>query len=114
LHGYISDSEKVNLLKKSDVFIFPTFCEAFGIVVLEAMENGLNIIASDLPVFKEIFGSSIEYFEKGNCIDLAKKMQLKNIGDQSKYKNILEKYSYENFYIKCKQVFNVINNEGEK
>ena len=37
---------------KADIFLQPSKSETFGIVVLEAIETGLSVIASDIPAFK--------------------------------------------------------------
>ncbi len=41
-------------LEMSDIFVFPTLLEGFGIVLVEAMFKKLACIASDLEVIKEI------------------------------------------------------------
>lgn len=40
-------AEKTEEYRKSDVFVFPTLNEAFGLVLLEAMEHALPCIATD-------------------------------------------------------------------
>jgi len=44
------------LFATSDVFVFPTLNEGFGMVLVEAMCFGLPIVASDLPVIREVVG----------------------------------------------------------
>lgn len=44
LTGRISDTEKDLIFKKSDIFVFPSLCEGFGIVILEAMKHGMPSI----------------------------------------------------------------------
>lgn len=43
------------LLAESDLFLFPSRWEGQGLVLLEAVAAGLPFIASDLPVFREMF-----------------------------------------------------------
>jgi glycosyltransferase involved in cell wall biosynthesis len=45
-----------DILKALDVFVFPSYREGFGLALLEAMASGVPIVASDIPVFKEIGG----------------------------------------------------------
>ncbi len=40
--------------RRSDVFVFPTFADGFGLVLLEAMACGLPVIASEASVAPEI------------------------------------------------------------
>ena len=60
--GYLTDEEIVMLYKTCKAFIFPSLYEGFGIPPLEAMTVGSkNIIVSDIPVLREIYGNSVNY-----------------------------------------------------
>jgi phosphatidyl-myo-inositol alpha-mannosyltransferase len=55
--GTISDQTKIALLNTADVFVAPQLArESFGIVLLEAMASGVQIVASDLPSFVDVLG----------------------------------------------------------
>jgi glycosyltransferase involved in cell wall biosynthesis len=56
LLGFISSDKIPYYLKASDIFLFPSLKEGFGIVVLEAMASGLPVV-----IFKDIY---IEEFGK--------------------------------------------------
>ncbi|WP_240950614.1 glycosyltransferase family 4 protein [Collimonas pratensis] len=43
--------------------VFPSFVEGFGLPLVEAMQRGLPVMASDIPVFREIGGYFISYFD---------------------------------------------------
>lgn len=49
--GFVSSDKKFDYLRKSKVFIFPSYYESFGLVALEAMANGLPVVAYNLPIF---------------------------------------------------------------
>ena len=56
--GTINDQAKIALLGSADVFIAPQLArESFGIVLLEAMASGVQIVASDLPSFVDRLGA---------------------------------------------------------
>jgi phosphatidyl-myo-inositol alpha-mannosyltransferase len=56
--GTITDEAKTALLRSADVFVAPQLArESFGIVLLEAMASGVQIVASDLPSFVDILGA---------------------------------------------------------
>jgi phosphatidyl-myo-inositol alpha-mannosyltransferase len=56
--GTINDEAKIALLGSADVFIAPQLArESFGIVLLEAMASGAQIVASDLPAFVDLLGA---------------------------------------------------------
>ncbi|HET9778888.1 MAG TPA: glycosyltransferase family 4 protein [Propionibacteriaceae bacterium] len=56
--GTITDEAKAALLRSADVFVAPQLArESFGIVLLEAMASGVQIVASDLPSFVDMLGA---------------------------------------------------------
>lgn len=63
LAGYKSDQELNTLIAESVAVVQPSFSEGFGLTGLEAMSGGGVVLASDIPVFKEIYGEAAEYFD---------------------------------------------------
>lgn len=55
--GFIISDERFDYLRKGRIFLFPSYYESFGQVALEAMKNGLPVIAYNIPPF--------EVFKKG-------------------------------------------------
>ena len=45
----LPDNHLISLYRLSDIFLFPSFIETFGIVLIEAMAAGLPVITSDGP-----------------------------------------------------------------
>ena len=60
--GYIDEEERNRRYGECAAFVFPTRAEGFGIPVIEAMSCGTEVIASDLPVFRELAGDTVRYF----------------------------------------------------
>jgi glycosyltransferase involved in cell wall biosynthesis len=56
-----SDAELLKWLSGARALLFPSFTEGFGLPVLEAMQQGVPVIASDLAVFREFAGDIPEY-----------------------------------------------------
>lgn len=62
LHGNVrelatcDDAQLLAWLRHARALLMPSFVEGFGIPVIEALEAGVPVIASDLPVFREIAG----------------------------------------------------------
>lgn len=52
-----SDAQLVGLLDGASALLMPSFAEGYGLPVVEAMQRGLPVIASDLRVFREIAGN---------------------------------------------------------
>jgi glycosyltransferase involved in cell wall biosynthesis len=58
--GIISEKEKIELLSRSKVLLFPSMIEGFGLVVAEALHAGLHVIAWKLPIFEEIYNGNLK------------------------------------------------------
>ena len=54
LKGFVNDSEKYNLLKNADVFLFPSFYEGFGLPILEAQSLGTPVVTSNVSSIPEV------------------------------------------------------------
>lgn len=64
LLGYLPDATLVNLYRASDVLLFPTRYEGFGLPLLEAMAAECPLITTDIPVVREI----VQHEENGILI----------------------------------------------
>lgn len=92
--GYLKDNELKALYRRCKTFIFPSLYEGFGIPPLEAIVSGCNnILISNIPVLKEIYGDNAYYIELENesCYDVIKKINTNNKIDKTKF---LNKYSW--------------------
>jgi glycosyltransferase involved in cell wall biosynthesis len=58
-----TDPEMVNYLQHARAMLFPSFTEGFGMPVVEALAQGLPVIASDLPVFREFARDIPDYID---------------------------------------------------
>lgn len=62
LLGFVSDEEAKTLMRDAKAFLFPSFCEGFGMPPLEALSAGCpNVIVSDIPVMHELFEKNAIY-----------------------------------------------------
>lgn len=70
--GIFPQNELAKYYFASDVFIFPSKAEGFGLVLIEALGAGLPVIASDIEVLKEVAGNTADYFSLGAKESLTK------------------------------------------
>ena len=51
---YLPSLDLIKLYKISDIFVFSSLIESFGIVIIEAMAAGIPIIANEVPGSKDL------------------------------------------------------------
>jgi len=71
----LSDVELEYCYSHAKALVFPSFVEGFGLPLVEAMQRGLPVMASDIPVFHEIGGEFIGYFDLGEPASLARQVR---------------------------------------
>ena len=67
----ISDRYLESLYQRSTALLMASYGEGFGLPIIEAAHYKLPIIARKIPVFEEVGGEHISYFEAHNGIELA-------------------------------------------
>ena len=67
-------SEMSRAYGEVDAVVYPTRCESFGFGLLEALHAGLPVVASDIPVNREIAGDAALYYESDSPTALATAM----------------------------------------
>ena len=71
LAGKISHDAIPALLRKADLFVFASSCEAFGITLLEAMASGLPVACSNRSGLPDLLRDGGEYFDPENSTEIA-------------------------------------------
>lgn len=54
------------------LFLFPSFYEGFGLPILEAMACGCPVVASNIPVIREIYGDAVYYVNPFDPLDMVR------------------------------------------
>ncbi len=108
------DLDKHQIISNCDILIHPSFNDAFPLVILEAMQHGLAIIASDQGAIPEIikpeFGYVFPTGEKEKLLYYVEKL----ISDKEKRKEMqvnsknefFKNYTLEHFETRMVNVFN--------
>jgi glycosyltransferase involved in cell wall biosynthesis len=60
-----------HVLRACDIYVTPAYAETFAHPLVEAMACGLPLVASDLPVHREICGNAAVYFSRFSAQTLA-------------------------------------------
>lgn len=85
--GRVSNQDLPLIYNLADLFVFPSInsCEAFGLVLLEAMASGLPCLAADLPGVRRVIDPPTNglLIKPGDEHDLAVKLKLL-LADQQK------------------------------
>ena len=59
--GAVEDAELPSLVAACEVFAFPSTKEGFGLAAMEALAAGRPVVTRDLPVLREVFGTTVRY-----------------------------------------------------
>ena len=70
-HGGASDEEYREVLSRATALVSASRDEGFGIPLVEAMSVGTPVVASDIPIFREIGGDAAVYFDPSSPEDVA-------------------------------------------
>ena len=65
--GRCSDEELARHVASAHALLFPSSAEGYGLPLMEALGLGVPVIASDLPVFREIAGDIPTYLDPLDC-----------------------------------------------
>lgn len=95
--GYLSDKELAKKIKSSTALIQPSLSEGFGLTGIEALSLETPLIASNIPVFKEIYQDAAIYFDPKSVSNLVE--QIRQIPQlqptPAEMQTIVNKYSWD-------------------
>jgi glycosyltransferase involved in cell wall biosynthesis len=107
-------SEIREIYQEHDVFVLSSVYEGFGLVLLEAIEAGIPIIASDIPTSREILGENFtHFFTPGDSEQLANRiLSLNNINSYDFYAlaNRLNLFQLEETAVKHNSLYHSVLN----
>lgn len=70
-HNGVSDEEYEQLLRTTTALAILSRAEGYGLPVIEAMSVGTPVIASDIPIFREVGADAAVYLDPDRPADLA-------------------------------------------
>ncbi len=92
--GYVPEKEKMLLLEKAEMFVFPSFYEGFGIPILEAQAAYCPVITSNISSMPEIAGNGAILIDPNNIEQIAGAMH--KIIDDNEFGKRLIQEGYQN------------------
>lgn len=118
--GQVTDQNKWKFIQESMFMVFPTSFEGFGMPPMESLFCNRPCLCSDIPILKEVYGNSVEYFKENDEKDLAEKI-IKLIKDSEYrikrgilgHKYIIKKYSWKKSAEKIQTILTNFKNENK-
>jgi glycosyltransferase involved in cell wall biosynthesis len=92
--GFVGEKEKFELLRKAEIFLFPSFYEGFGLPILEAQSAGVPVVTSNISSMPEIAGSSAILVDPNKPEEIAE-AAFRLISEES-FKNDIINKGFEN------------------
>lgn len=80
------------LYKHAFCVAFPTFNEGFGLPIIESFQRGTPVLASDIPILREVGGDICDYFNPNSWKSFAKACT-EWMEDSGRYEAVREKVS---------------------
>jgi len=105
--GYLNDEKLAQKIKAATALVQPSLSEGFGLTGIEAMALGTPVLASDIPVFKEIYQDATTYFDPKSVISFTQSLsKLKT--NSKKMNQIVKKYSWDEMTKKTIKTYRMI------
>lgn len=108
LTGYIEGEELQQLYSHAKLFVLPSYNEGYPIVLLEAINYHLPILASDISANKQINLPMAAYFPVGDSFKLKEKMEyaLQNSLKLTEYNQSL--FTWEDISRQVEEIYNKV------
>ncbi len=115
--------DDANLLSQLDLFVYCSGKEPAALSVIEAMVQGINVVANDCEMIREMTfnGKYASLYEGNNDLDFAKKTRdvLLNLEDYKLISQVVKEetrqiYSIERHIIELKNIYSIILNSNDK
>ncbi len=90
---YIPDEDLAVLMQGAKIFLFPSFYEGFGLPILEAMANGVPVLASRVSSIPELGVDAIHYADPYDPVDIAD--GITQLLDNEEYRKSLREKGFE-------------------
>jgi alpha-1,2-rhamnosyltransferase len=108
MFNYVSDTELDYYYSHSKALLCPSSVEGFGLPIVEALHHGLPVLASDIPIYREVGKDFCAYFDISDPDCLAKIIiDIEETGKMPQVRNNKE-YKLITWEESCKELFTQI------
>jgi len=90
LKGFVSNDDRLALMKKADLFLYPSFCEGFGFPILEVQSVGTPVVSSNFGPMDEVMRNKSVLADPYDPANIAK-VSAKILNDKKFRKKTVEK-----------------------
>ena len=77
----LNDQELVEIYRRASLLVTPSLMEGYGLVGLESLMVGTPVVASNIPVYREVYGDKVTYFDPTSASDLVR--AIRSVGARS-------------------------------
>ncbi|MDE1828689.1 MAG: glycosyltransferase family 4 protein [Thaumarchaeota archaeon] len=112
--GYVTAEVKSRIISESAALVFPSLCEGFGLVILEAYEKKKPVLVSDIKPMSDIVSDGVtghvldsrdEKMWAQALLDTIKNPEQAKLTGQSGYQKLVTQYSQESMYQKIVKMY---------
>lgn len=82
--GFVPDKKLISLYQESMALVQPSFSEGFGLTGIEAMASHLPVLASDIPIFREVYQNAAIFFDPHSCDDFLQAVETLELSNRKK------------------------------
>lgn len=83
----VTDQELAGLYQGAVITVSPSLMEGYGLPGVESLALGVPIVASNIPVFREVYGERAEYFEPKSVPGLTQAIKRAAVKKRLAYKS---------------------------
>ncbi len=112
----VDDGELNHLYKNAIATVVPSLAEGFSLTCVEAMSLGSPVVASDIPVHREVCDDAAIYFDPTNPLNISERLGFALDLTESSRKELISqgkkqssKFSWEKMATETLQVYNFLN-----
>jgi glycosyltransferase involved in cell wall biosynthesis len=116
LLNFVPDEDLRVLYKNSLAFVYASLSEGFGLQIAEAIVSDALVIASDIPVFREVYQDNVLYFDpydSGSILNIMQKVLEIEYDERrrliSSGKDFIKRYSWTKMAEETLKVYNILH-----